>query len=55
MRHGNKFNHLGRKAAHRKAMLANIAWSLIEYKRIKTTLAKAFAHSKIGNLPICKN
>ncbi|MBT4218082.1 MAG: 50S ribosomal protein L17, partial [Flavobacteriales bacterium] len=43
MRHGKKFNHLGRKAAHRKAMLANMACSLIEYKRIKTTLAKAKA------------
>ena len=41
MRHGKKFNHLGRKAAHRKAMLANMACSLIEHKRIKTTLAKA--------------
>ncbi|MEC7864237.1 MAG: 50S ribosomal protein L17, partial [Bacteroidota bacterium] len=43
MRHGKKFNHLSRKAAHRKAMLANMACSLIEYKRIKTTLAKAKA------------
>jgi large subunit ribosomal protein L17 len=43
MRHGKKFNHLGRKAAHRKAMLANMACSLIENKRIKTTLAKAKA------------
>ena len=43
MRHGKKFNHLGRKAAHRKAMLANMACSLIEHKRIKTTLAKAKA------------
>ena len=41
MRHGKKFNHLGRKAAHRKAMLANMACSLIEHKRINTTLAKA--------------
>ena len=41
MRHGKKFNHLGRKAAHRKAMLSNMACSLIKYKRIKTTLAKA--------------
>ena len=41
MRHGKKFNHLGRKAAHRKAMLSNMACSLIEHKRIKTTLAKA--------------
>lgn len=43
MRHGKKFNHLGRKSAHRKAMLANMAISLIEHKRIKTTLAKAKA------------
>ena len=43
MRHGKKYNHLGRKAAHRKSMLANMACSLIEHKRIKTTLAKAKA------------
>ena len=43
MRHGKKFNHLGRKAAHRKAMLANMACSLIEHKRIKTTVPKAKA------------
>lgn len=41
MRHGKKFNHLGRKAAHRKAMLSNMATSLILHKRISTTLAKA--------------
>ncbi len=41
MRHGNKVNHLGRKTAHRKAMLQNMACSLIEHKRIQTTLAKA--------------
>ena len=41
MRHGKKFNHLGRKTAHRKAMLANMACSLIEHKRINTTEAKA--------------
>ena len=46
MRHGKKFNHLGRKAAHRKAMLANMACSLIEYKRIKTTVPKAKALRK---------
>lgn len=40
MRHGKKFNHLGRTSSHRKAMLANMASSLIEHKRIKTTLAK---------------
>jgi large subunit ribosomal protein L17 len=43
MRHGKKFNHLSRKAAHRKSMLANMACSLVEHKRIKTTLAKAKA------------
>ena len=41
MRHGKKFNHLGRTSAHRKAMLSNMACSLIEHKRINTTLAKA--------------
>lgn len=43
MRHRKKFNHLGRTAAHRKALLANMACSLIEHKRINTTLAKAKA------------
>lgn len=43
MRHGKKVNHLGRTAAHRKAMLANMACSLIEHKRINTTVAKAKA------------
>ncbi len=43
MRHNKKFNHLGRKSAHRKAMLANMANSLIEHKRITTTVAKAKA------------
>jgi large subunit ribosomal protein L17 len=43
MRHGKKFNHLSRKSAHRKAMLANMATSLIIHKRITTTLAKAKA------------
>lgn len=46
MRHGKKFNHLGRKTAHRKAMLSNMACSLIEHKRIKTTVAKAKALRK---------
>ncbi len=41
MRHGKKFNHLGRTAPHRKAMLSNMASSLILNKRINTTLAKA--------------
>lgn len=43
MRHRKKINHLGRKSAHRKAMLANMASSLIIHKRIKTTQAKAKA------------
>ena len=43
MRHGKKINHLGRTAPHRKAMLSNMACSLIEHKRINTTVAKAKA------------
>ncbi len=43
MRHNKKFNHLGRKSAHRKAMLSNMANSLIFHKRITTTVAKAKA------------
>jgi large subunit ribosomal protein L17 len=43
MRHGKKFNHLGRKSAHRKALLRHLATSLILHKRIKTTVAKAKA------------
>ena len=43
MRHGKKLNHLSRKSAHRKAMLSNMACSLIEHKRIHTTVAKAKA------------
>ena len=43
MRHGKKFNHLSRTSSHRKAMLANMACSLIEHKRINTTVAKAKA------------
>ena len=41
MRHNKKFNHLGRTASHRQAMLANMAISLIMHKRITTTVAKA--------------
>ncbi len=41
MRHGNKDNHLGRTSSHRKAMMANMASSLIKHKRIITTVAKA--------------
>ena len=43
MRHNKKFNHLGRKSAHRKSMLANMGSSLIKHKRINTTVAKAKA------------
>lgn len=43
MRHGKKFNHLSRTVPHRKSMLSNMACSLIKYKRINTTLAKAKA------------
>jgi large subunit ribosomal protein L17 len=43
MRHGKRFNHLGRTAPHRKAMLSNMASSLILHKRISTTVAKAKA------------
>ena len=46
MRHNKKFNHLGRTASHRKAMLANMAISLIMHKRITTTVAKAKALKK---------
>ncbi|MEM9836083.1 MAG: 50S ribosomal protein L17 [Bacteroidota bacterium] len=43
MRHGKKFNHLSRKAGHRKALLRNMTIALITHKRINTTLAKAKA------------
>ncbi len=46
MRHNKKFNHLGRTASHRSAMLANMACSLIKHKRITTTVAKAKALKK---------
>ena len=46
MRHNNKFNHLGRKASHRAALLSNMAISLIFHKRITTTLPKAKALRK---------
>ena len=46
MRHNKKFNHLGRTASHRGAMLANMAISLIKHKRITTTVAKAKALKK---------
>lgn len=46
MRHGKKFNHLGRKEGHRRALMRNLACALIEHKRINTTLAKAKALRK---------
>ncbi len=55
MRHGKKFNHLGRKTAHRKAMLSNMTCSLIEHKRINTTLAKAKALRQFAEPIITKS
>lgn len=55
MRHNKKFNHLGRKSAHRKAMLANMTISLIMHKRITTTLAKAKALQKYAEPLINKS
>ncbi len=46
MRHGKKFNHLGRQQGHRRALLKNLSIALIEHKRINTTLAKAKALRK---------
>ena len=46
MRHGKKFNHLGRKKGHRSALLSNLSNALIKHKRINTTLAKAKALRK---------
>ena len=46
MRHGDKINNLGRKKAHREALLMNLACQLIQHKRIVTTLAKAKALRK---------
>ncbi len=55
MRHGKKFNHLSRQAPHRKAMLANMACSLIEHKRVNTTVAKAKALKKFVEPIITKS
>ena len=55
MRHRKKFNHLGRKKGHRSSMLANMACSLIEHKRINTTLAKAKALKKFVEPLITKS
>ncbi len=55
MRHGKKVNHLSRTSSHRKAMLANMACSLIEHKRINTTIAKAKALKKFVEPLITKS
>ena len=55
MRHNKKFNHLGRTASHRKAMLSNMACSLIKHKRITTTVAKAKALKKFVEPLITKS
>ena len=55
MRHNNKFNHLGRTASHRNAMLSNMACSLIKHKRITTTVAKAKALKKFVEPLITKS
>lgn len=54
MRHGKKFNHLGRKSAHRKATLRNLAIALFTHKRINTTLAKAKALRKFAEPLVTK-
>ena len=55
MRHNKKFNHLGRTASHRAAMLSNMTISLIMHKRITTTLAKAKALKKYAEPLITKS
>lgn len=55
MRHGKKINHLSRKSAHRKSMLANMAGSLILHKRIETTVAKAKALKKYAEPLLTKS
>ena len=55
MRHNKKFNHLGRTASHRNAMLANMTCSLIKHKRITTTVAKAKALKKFAEPLITKS
>ncbi len=55
MRHNKKFNHLGRTASHRSAMLSNMACSLIEHKRITTTVQKAKALKKFVEPLITKS
>ena len=55
MRHNKNFNHLGRQAGHRKAMLSNMATSLILHKRIETTVAKAKAGQRVGEPLVTKS
>ena len=55
MRHNKKFNHLGRQAGHRKALMSNMASSLILHKRIETTVAKAKALRKFVEPLITKS
>ena len=55
MRHNKKFNHLGRTASHRNAMLSNMACSLVKHKRITTTVAKAKALKKFVEPLITKS
>ena len=55
MRHNKKFNHLGRTASHRNAMLSNMACSLIKHKRLTTTVAKAKALKKFVEPLITKS
>ena len=55
MRHNKNFNHLGRQAGHRKAMLSNMAVSLILHKRIQTTVAKAKAVQKFIETLVTKS
>lgn len=55
MRHNKKINHLGRQAGHRKAMMSNMASSLIQHKRIETTVAKAKALKKFVEPLITKS
>ena len=55
MRHNKKFNHLGRTASHRSAMLSNMACSLIKHKRITTTVARAKALKKFVEPLITKS
>jgi large subunit ribosomal protein L17 len=54
MRHGKKVMHLGRKKAHRKSMLSNMACSLIEHKSINTTVTKAKAQGFLLNQLLLK-